>query len=446
MKKLISAVFTAVLLVSMVPGTSTALARDAETGEDVAVAVESANVTVRQVYAVDDATMSELDRLIKMLSEAEEKGDKELVAALQEKIRVIKEETDKANAAGTTTKATTAKAWTEVATAEPAKPQVVETKPVTSAGGTGTVTVSNASDSCRELQAVQEKKKYYEELYGLTDDELKAKGYTRGRAEIQNVLVELDEMMTRLRKECETGSTVRAGSEEPERTRTETTASVTLVTMPTPVAVQSATEITDYYKRRIAEIATEESDIDEKITVLKELRNEIDKLIEALIKSKDSINTKEVKGLVEKIQVKPGQVTMDKVTVATTNKKVVARISDRDLEIKPASAQVIVNDGAVEVKAQEISIENEALKVGEVEVKLMPSAAVANVNITPKEVELTEEDNKPVYRIKTDENRKLLGIIPVKVEKTITVDAASTDATVIKEKRPWWAFLTTGSQ
>jgi hypothetical protein len=430
MKKLICAVFTAVLLVSMVPGASTALARDAETGEKVAVAVDSANLTVRQVYAVDDATMSELDRLIKMLSEAEEKGDKELVAALQEKIRVIKEETEKANAAGTsTTGTTTAKAWTEVAAAEPVKPQVVETKPTTNTGSTETVTVSSASDSCRELEAVQEKKKYYEELYGLTDDELKAKGYTRGRAEIQNVLVELDEMMTRLRKECEAGSTVRTSGDEPERTRTsgDTTSSVTLVTMPTPVAVQSATEITDYYKRRIAEIATEESDIDEKITVLKELRNEIDKLIEALIKSKDSINTKEVKGLVEKIQVKPGQVTMDKVTVATTNKKVVARISDRDLEIKPASAQVIVNDGAVEVK-------------------LMPSTAVANVNITPKEVELTEEDNKPVYRIKTDENRKLLGFINVKVEKTITVDAASTDATVIKEKRPWWAFLTTGSQ
>ena len=445
MKKLISAVFTAVLLVSMVPGASTALAQDAETGEspEVAVAVESANITVRQVYAVDDAMMNELDRLVVMLKEAEEEGDKELVAGLMEKIRVIKEETEKANVAVTTT----AKMPTAVAIAEPVKQQVVETKPVTSAGSAGTVTVSNAPDSCRELEAVQEKKKYYEELYGLTDDELKAKGYTRGRAEIQNVLVELDEMMTRLRKECEAGNTVRAGGDEPERARTSgDTTSVTLVTMPTPVAVQSATEITDYYKRRIAEIATEESDIDEKITVLKELRNEIDRLIEQLIKSKDSISTGEVKGLVEKIQVKPGQVTMDKVTVATTNKKVMARISDRDLEIKPATSRVIVNDGAVEVNAREISIENEALKVGNAEVKLMPSAAVANMNVTPTEVELAEEGSKPVYKIKADENRKLLGFINVKVETTTTVDASDTNGNVLKTQRPWWAFLTTGSQ
>jgi len=260
------------------------------------------------------------------------------------------------------------------------------------------------------------------------------------------VLVELDEMISRLRKECESGNTVRTGGEEPERIRTETATGVTLVKLPTPVAVQSATEITDYYKRRIAEIAAEESDIDEKIAVLKELRDEIDRLIEALIKSKDSISTKEVKGLVEKIQVKPGQVTMDKVTVATINKKVMARISDRDLEIKPTAARVIVNDGDVEVKAPEISIENEALKVGNAEVKLMPSVAVRNMNITPVEMELTEENNQAVYKIQTEEQRKLFGFIPLRVRNTITVNAANENGEILKEQRPWWAFLTTAAE
>jgi hypothetical protein len=137
---------------------------------------------------------------------------------------------------------------------------------------------------------------------------------------------------------------------------------------------------------------------------------------------------------------------MDKVTVATTNKKVTARISNRDLEIKPAIARVIVNDGAVEVNASEISIENEALKVGNSEVKLMPSAAVSTANITPKEMELAEEDDRPVYRIKSDEDRKLFGFINVNVETTTTVDASNTNADVIKTQRPWWAFLTTGTQ
>ncbi|MFC1901031.1 hypothetical protein ACFLYN_05505 [Chloroflexota bacterium] len=452
MKKLLSAVFVAILLISMLPGASTALAQDAENerGAATGIAVDSANRTTRQTYAVDDTMMNELNRLLKMLSEAEEKGDRELVAALQEKIRVLQQEISRAINI-TTTATSTGRKPTVGTVAEPVKPQTDEEKPTASsaggAGSTGTITVSNTADSCRELEAVQSKKKYYDELYGLSDDELKAKGYARGRAEIQGIVAELDDMMTRLRKECEAGNTNRVGGGEPERTRTSTATGISKVTISAkPVTAESGIEISDYYKRRIAEIATEETDINKQVAVLKELRDEIDRLIEGLIKSKDSINTKDVKGLVEKIQVTPGQVRMDKVTVATTNKRVMARIGDRDLEIQPTSGQVMLNDGNLEVKAKELSIENEALRVGNVEVKLMPSAALQNVRATPKEMELAEEDSKPVYKIKTDENRKLLGMIPIKLEKTTTVDASNTNANVIKEQRPWWAFLTTGTQ
>ena len=141
--------------------------------------------------------------------------------------------------------------------------------------------------------------------------------------------------------------------------------------------------------------------------------------------------------------MRPGEVRMDKVVVKTVDKSVIARINDKELEIKPTKAQVIIHDENLEIKAPELSIEGEVLKVGDSEVKLVPSTVLEKIKVEPKEIELVEENSRAVYKIKTDERRKLLGLIPVKVENTITVDAANTDSEIIKEKRPWWAFLTT---
>ena len=73
----------------------------------------------------------------------------------------------------------------------------------------------------------------------------------------------------------------------------------------------------------------------------------------------------------------------------------------------------------------------------------MPSAAIEEIRVEPKEIELKEENARAVYKIRTTESRKLLGFIPVKVERILTVDAASTEAKIIEEAKPWWAFLTT---
>ncbi|MFC1920503.1 hypothetical protein ACFLYQ_02120 [Chloroflexota bacterium] len=441
MKRLISAVLLAALLVTAIPGASPALARD--TDEEVSTSVESANRTTSQVYTTNDSLMDELDRLVQMLREAENKGDKELMTALMEKIRVLKAEMEKANVQTVT--ATAAGKTPRVVTGT-VKPQTDGEKPTVSATGESQTGVSNASDSCKELEAVEAKKKYYEALNALSDDELTAKGYIRGRGEIQSTIESLDEMIVRLRTECEAGATIRNTDKEGQ-TQTSNTGSISAVTISAkPVAAGSGDEISDYYKRRITEIATEENDIDRKVATLKELRDEIDRLIEELIKSKNSVSTSEMKGLVERIQVRAGEVRMDEVTVDTTDKKVTARINERDIEIQPTESRVMLKDGNFEVNAQELSIEDEVLSVGNAEVKLMPNAALANINFAPKEMELAEENNKSVYRIKTDENRKLFGFIKMKVENTITVDASNTNGDILKEQRPWWAFLTTGTE
>ncbi|MFC1847560.1 hypothetical protein ACFLW5_01945, partial [Chloroflexota bacterium] len=210
-----------------------------------------------------------------------------------------------------------------------------------------------------------------------------------------------------------------------------------------PTAVESAGEITDYYRRRIAEIAAKEVEMERQIASLIELRNEIDRLIEDLIKSKDEISTEEVSGLVTRIEVRPGELKMDKAIVRTIDKSVVARVNNKDLEIKPIEKHVIIRDGNFEVEALELSIEDEVLRVGNSEVGIMPSTVMEKIRVESKEIVLTEEDAKAVYKIKTDESRKLFGFIPVQVERTLTVDALDIEVRTIGEKGPWWAFLTT---
>ncbi|MDY6866085.1 MAG: hypothetical protein SVY15_08985, partial [Halobacteriota archaeon] len=61
----------------------------------------------------------------------------------------------------------------------------------------------------------------------------------------------------------------------------------------------------------------------------------------------------------------------------------------------------------------------------------------------PKELELKEENAKAVYKIKVEEDRKLLGFIPVEIEKELTADATNPETGIIEEEMPWWAFLTT---
>ncbi len=124
-------------------------------------------------------------------------------------------------------------------------------------------------------------------------------------------------------------------------------------------------------------------------------------------------------------------------------KSIATKVNNKELIIKPTRAQVTIQDGNLEIKAPELTIIDEVLRVGNSEVKLTASDVVEKIKIEPKEIELKEENARAVYKIKTDEDRKLFGFIPVKVEKTLTADATGTEVEIIKEAKPWWAFLTT---
>jgi hypothetical protein len=414
-RRLFSIVLVSIVSMSLVFGVSPVFAQDEE--------------EPTQVFAVSSELMEEMDELVKMLEEAEHADDQELINALRDKIQVIKEEIRRASETPTV-----------VEESEEPQPVIEPPTEVTTSQG---IVSSTHIDWCAEVKALEGKREHYEALYGLSDEELKDKGYDRGKEEIRNTIRNLEEAIERARLACEGGDVPSSAGGGGGTTTTPTNVSTETVVMEKPIAVGSGGEITDYYRVRIAEIATEEVEIEKQVALLKELRNEIDELIEELIKSKAEISAEEVSGLVAKIEVRPGEVCMDGVVVKTMNKSVVARINNENVEIKPTEAQVILQDGNLIVKTPELSIENDALRVGDSEVKLRPGTIMEEIEIEPKEIELKEENAKAVYKIKTDESRKLLGLISIKVEKTLTLDAASTEVEITEEGMPWWAFLTT---
>lgn len=436
MKKL----YAILVLVFLMLGVSSVFAQDTPTNEIVAVAnVDSTRAlttavspTVRTVSSesptitavstttsqkmcvVNAELMRELDRLVKMLNEAVEKDDKETVKRIEEKIQTIKEAIRKD---------------TEECEKKKLKLAVpVESVSIKEEGSETTVstTTVRSVDRCAELKEWEQKLEYYRKLYSLSDEELKEKGYN-SKEEIKRILEELKQGIERLKKECESKVAIAVSTQE--------------IAIIKPVVAETGEEITEYYKLKISKIIEKEANTGEQIKDLKELRLEIDRLIEELIKSKDEINTEEINDLVEEVKVKPREIKADDVVVSTTGKHVIAKINEKELRIKPMETNVIVQDDELEIKAPELSIKENVVKIGNSEVKIAASDVVEKIKVEPKEIELKEENNKAVYKIKTEEKRKILGFIPAKAEKTLTVDASDTNAEIIEEEKPWWDFL-----
>ena len=488
MKKKVYAILVLMFFVAGMSPVVLAQTNPAQTTEE-PVAASTATTTatsVQQVCVINDELMKEYDRLIGMLREAEDCDDKEAVDGLIEKILEIKEEITK-----------------DMERCEEQKQEQRLELVVPSEIKVTAVTVRPVYiDKCAELEEWKAKKEFYETLYALSEEELKNKGYTGGKAEIEKILKELEEGIEKIKIECEAGGGDGAAAPVPSEitgggggdgaaapvhpeitgggggdgaaapVHPEITGggggdgatappvpsgggggggvavtevpSIAATVVSKPVVAVSGDEITDYYKLMIGNIMTKEANTEERIAELKELRNEIDQLIAELIKGKDVIRIEEVKNLVTEIRVSPNEIKADNVIVKTSGKKVMMELNGNDLEIKPTQTQVVIKDGTLEIKALELTIENETLKVGNSEVKFTAGDVVKKIEVEPKEIreiELIEENAKAVYKIKTEESRKLLGFIQVEVETDLTIDAA--EAKVVEESVPWWVALTT---
>ena len=129
------------------------------------------------------------------------------------------------------------------------------------------------------------------------------------------------------------------------------------------------------------------------------------------------------------------------IVIKTTEKKILMKVGNKPISIEPTEEEVLIKDSGLEVKAKEVSIKDNVLRVGTANVGLTASYVAEKLKVLPKSVILKEENEKAVYRMEVEELRKLLWFIPLTIKKTLTIDAGN--GNLLKERRPWYAFLTT---
>lgn len=274
-----------------------------------------------------------------------------------------------------------------------------------------------AINRCQEVSQWENKIAYYQKLAALSDTELKEQtGFSR--AEVEKILADLPNGLTKIKAQCQTAIT------EPIK----------------PVAVESGQEISDYYKAKIEKITSRDAP-ETQIQNLQSLKSEIDELIAKLLKGRKEVEVSEFNNVVSEIKVSRGEIKADDVAVKTTDKKILINIGGSSVSVAPTNRQVLIQDKNLEVAVSEVSIKDNALRVGNSEVKLAASKVAETLGVEPQSAELKEENSRAVYKLKVAEPRKLFGFIPIRITKTLTADAESSD--LLDEKRPWYSFLTT---
>ncbi|MDI6820832.1 MAG: hypothetical protein QMD65_01475 [Patescibacteria group bacterium] len=292
--------------------------------------------------------------------------------------------------------------------------------------------VAVSINRCDEVAQWENKIAYYKKFSGLSDADLKKEGFSR--EEVEKILQDLSLGLEKVKAQCSNQSgTITAPS-------TATAGLLSITESVKPVVVESGQEISAYYKAKLektASIQGEEKQIEE----LKALRDEIDGLITNFIKSRKELETSELNNLVKEIKVSQGEIKVDNIAVKTTEKKMLVNVGDRPVSVEPTASQVLIRDKGLEVKTDKITIKENVLNVGGVEVKMSASEVTEKLNLAPKTIELKEENAKAVYNMKIEERRKLFGFIPFNIQKTVAADAGN--GNVIRERLPWYSFLTT---
>lgn len=386
---------------------------------------------------IPDKLTKDYNRFLLDLRKAESENDRVLAEEIIKKITALKLEVERYR------KSCTANT-TKIEPMQPPTGTTSSLRPV-------------AIDRCREVTQWENKIAYYEKLSNLSNADLKEQtGFSR--EEIERILSSLPNGLEKVRAQCE-------GQRYFVEKRALGTFSTEILSMDLksiaepvkPVVVESGQEINDYYKARIENITATE-DTNEQIQNLRSLKEEINELIVKLIKGRKEMEVSELASIVTEIKVSRGEIRADDVVVKTMDKKIFLTVGDRPASVEPTARGVIVRgwdpDGkeTVEVEAAEISIKDNMLRVGNSEVKLAASDVIESIskrsgrptyaNITlEKGVVLEEENGIAVYKIRETEPRKLFGFIPIKITKTLTASAETSD--LLDERFPWYSFLTT---
>lgn len=339
----------------------------------------------------------ELSRLALKLKEAEQNGD----ASLIEQVRNRKE---------------------EIMRLIREKKEQCASQPVTTAFSGGSIAMG-AIASCQNLEKYKDKMAYLESTLSSQDNT--EERISAIKADIETVR----QYVARYQAECNERVSSNLGN---------------LVSEAVKEKEGGASEIVAYYKTRLSAVISSGSDTGTQIQQLKQLRDEIDAMIRDLIEKQQSIDASEVSSVVSEIKVTPGEISADEVRVVASDKKIVAVLKNNPVEITNNGNSVMLDSDGISAEADELMITNETILVGNSEVGISPSTVVSSLNIVPKKIEIIEEGNRSVYKIRADERRNMLGLIAINMEKKVSVDGMN--GSVISQEMPWWSFLTTANE
>ncbi|MBI2579263.1 MAG: PepSY domain-containing protein [Candidatus Aenigmarchaeota archaeon] len=76
-------------------------------------------------------------------------------------------------------------------------------------------------------------------------------------------------------------------------------------------------------------------------------------------------------------------------------------------------------------------------------IKTLPDAASEiarnSTGASSEKITIESENEKPVYSVEAKKEKKILGIIPVKISYNVKIDASNSE--ILSVKKPWWDFL-----
>lgn len=351
---------------------------------------------------IDSGLSAELTRLTLELSEEERIGNNETVSAImakkEEVMRLMKESREQCLVA-------------QPVSSEVSSPSLGPAMQV--------ITACNNLDDYRSKIIYLEKIVSDPESFGASQEKVEA---------IKSELNVLREDMGRYNAECNETVKANLGS---------------MVSKAVKENESGTRDIVAYYKARLSQVISSDSNSTTQIEQLKQLRNEIDSLIRELLENQERISMQDIGEIVSVIKVTPGRIEADNVEVSTNSNKLIVNVNNELAEIVSNSTSVSLDSDGISADAEGLNVENGTLKVGESEIYILPSQIIGIINAVPKKMEIIEENSSAVYNIKADEDRRLLGVFGIKVEKQIKVNGNS--GNIISQEMPWWAFLTTSA-
>jgi len=164
------------------------------------------------------------------------------------------------------------------------------------------------------------------------------------------------------------------------------------------------------------------------------------------IKEKSEILIEDLSKIVSTINFEPREVEIDGERVSFDKEKIfIKKVGERELKILVNPEKIILKEGEKIAQVEgKLSIENEKLLIGGKEIKLTPNQLIEKLKIENPlnlEIKVKLEKENPVYFVKAVEEKKILGIFSIKIQKEIEVSAQKEEIEKLKEtKKPLWLF------